>query len=78
MTFLEQGEREIEADKLFEQIIAKKASIDVRWAQIDLLANVENMFYATDLNCQQIERDKTNINLFASIATDGSFRQGIT
>ncbi|XP_033211674.1 tetratricopeptide repeat protein 17 isoform X2 [Belonocnema kinseyi] len=78
ISFLEQEKRREDADRLYKQMIARKASIDSQWTGLDTAADIENRIYSSDQDCLLAGKPFVDIDLYASVATDGSYRKGVS
>ena len=59
-------------------MLARKFSIDSQWNGLDTAADIENRMYSTDQDCLLAGKPFVDIDLYASVATDGSYRKGVT
>ncbi|XP_046477083.1 tetratricopeptide repeat protein 17 isoform X2 [Neodiprion pinetum] len=78
VAFLEQEDRRNAVDALYRQLVARKAAIHSRCASLDSAMDVETRLYSTDPDCLLAGKPLADVDLYASVATDGSYRNGVT
>lgn len=78
LAFLEQEDRRDAVDALYRQLVARKAAIHSRCANLDSAMDVETRLYSTDPDCLLAGKPLADVDLYASVATDGSYRKGVT
>lgn len=78
ISFMEQEKRRDTVGTLYKKIMARKAAIDKQWVGLDSATEVENRFYSMDPDCLLAGKPFSDLDLYASVATDGSFRKGVS
>lgn len=78
LAFLEQESRQDAFDALYRQLMARKAAIQSRCASLKSATEVEAKLYSTDPDCLLAGKPLADVDLYASVATDGSYRKGVT
>ncbi|XP_024944685.1 tetratricopeptide repeat protein 17 isoform X3 [Cephus cinctus] len=76
-TFLEQEGYRNAISALYRQMVTKKAAIDRQWANLESATDVESRLFSTDPDCLLAKKKLVDIDLYASIVTNGSFRRGV-
>jgi len=77
ISLLEQEHRAAEIDRLFGQMVQRKARIDTEWAGLESATELETRLYTTDPDCLQAGRPLSDLDLYISVASDGNGREGI-
>ncbi|XP_048514403.1 tetratricopeptide repeat protein 17 isoform X2 [Athalia rosae] len=78
LEFLEQENRRDAVHTVYQQLVAKKAAVQSRCASLESATDVETRLYSTDPDCLLAGKPLADVDLYASVATDGSYRKGVT
>lgn len=57
--------------------MTRKASIDKKWSGIEAAGNLDARIYSQDRDCQKAGKRLSDIDVYATIFTNGSNREGI-
>lgn len=77
LSLLEQEKRAENIERLYKEMLRRKADIDAEWAGLESATDLETRLYSTDKDCLQAGRPLTDSDLYISVADDGFGREGI-
>lgn len=77
LSLLDQERRGEEIERLYEEMIKRKARIDGEWAGLESATELETRLYLTDSDCLEAGKPLSDTDLYISIGEDGSDRDGI-
>lgn len=77
LSLLEQEKRAENIERLYREMLRRKADIDAEWAGLESATDLETRLYATDKDCLQAGRPLTDSDLYVSVADDAFGREGI-
>ncbi|XP_043289555.1 tetratricopeptide repeat protein 17 isoform X2 [Venturia canescens] len=76
--FLEQENRLKALRELYEKIAAKEAILDGQIQTLDSVKDVESWLHSSSPGCLSPSLEREEFDFYTSVATDGSWRKGIT
>ncbi|XP_018331207.1 tetratricopeptide repeat protein 17 isoform X2 [Agrilus planipennis] len=77
IALLDQETRQNNINALYKDLINRKNEIDQKWAGLDGTSDLESKIYSQDQNCLKAEKPLSEIDLYASIGSNGSEREAL-
>ncbi|KAK0083957.1 hypothetical protein PV326_006462 [Microctonus aethiopoides] len=76
--FLEQEKRMIAVETLHQKIMARKVALDSQIAILNSIGDLESWLQSSNPECISSKKLLEDFDFYASVATDGSYRKGVT
>lgn len=77
LALLDQEKRLSSIDVLYKDLVTRKTFIDKKWSGLEGASDLESRIYSHDPDCLKAGKLLSDIDLYTSIAADGSDRDGI-
>lgn len=76
--FLEQEKRMHAVEALHQKIIARKVGLDSQMAVLNSIGDLESWLQSSNPDCISSKKLLEDFDFYASVATDGSYRKGVS